>query len=55
MGRHATLSIKRLNPSNGHIIWEHCQDQCPCDVRFDRNSIRLIFKKEVQVLRFFSL
>jgi len=55
MGRHATLSIKRLNPSNGHIIWEHCQDQCPFDVRFDRNSIRLIFKKEVQVLRFFSL
>jgi outer membrane protein assembly factor BamB len=55
MGRHATLSIKRLNPSNGHIMWEHCQDQCPCDVRFDKTSIRLIFKKEVQVLRFFSL
>jgi hypothetical protein len=55
MGRHSTLSIKRLNPSNGHVIWEHCQDRCPCDVRFDKNSIRLVFKKEVQVLRFFSL
>jgi hypothetical protein len=55
MGRHSTLSIKRLNPSNGHIVWEHCQDRCPCDVRFDKNSIRLVFKKEVQVLSFFSL
>jgi hypothetical protein len=54
MGRHATISIKRLNPSNGHIMWEHCQDQCPRDVRFDKNSIRLVFKKDVQVLRFFS-
>jgi hypothetical protein len=55
MGRPATLSIKRINPSNGHLMWEHCQDRAPYDVRFDKNSIRLVFKKEVQVLRFFSL
>jgi len=55
MGRHATLSIKRLNPGNGHLMWEHCQDRYPYDVRFDKNSIRLVFKTEVQVLKFFSL
>ena len=55
MGRHATLSIKRLNPANGRVMWEHCQDRAPCNVRFDQNSIRLIFQHEAQVLRFFSL
>ena len=55
MGWHATLSIKRINPGNGHLMWEHCQDRAPCDVQFDKTSIRLVFKKEVQVLRFFSL
>jgi hypothetical protein len=55
MGRRSTLTIKRLNPNNGHLMWEHCQDRCPSDVRFHQNSIRLVFKKEFQVLRFFSL
>jgi hypothetical protein len=54
MARQDTLCIKRLNPSNGHLIWEFCEDKAPCDVRFDKNSIRLITKKDVQVLRFFS-
>lgn len=55
MGRRAALTIKRINPANGHLIWEHCQNRAPYDVRFDKTSIRLIFKREVQVLRFFSL
>jgi hypothetical protein len=55
LGRQANLSIKRINPSNGHLMWEYCQDRAPYDVRFDRNSIRLVFKKEIQVLKFFSL
>ena len=54
MGRHATMSIKRLNPDNGHLMWEHCQDRFPYDVQFDNPSIRLVFKNEVQVLKFFS-
>jgi hypothetical protein len=32
-------------------MWEHFQQRAPLDVRFDRNTIRLVFKKEVQVLR----
>ena len=54
MGRHATMSIRRLNPGNGHLMWEHCQDRYPYDVQFDQTSIRLVFKIEVQVLKFFS-
>jgi outer membrane protein assembly factor BamB len=55
LGRHDTLSIKRLNPGNGHVVWEYCEDRAPYEVRFDNNTIRLVFKKQVQVLRFFSL
>lgn len=45
------LRIKRLNPSNGHEMWEHFQQRAPLDVQFDKNTIRLVFKKEVQILR----
>ncbi len=55
MGRESTLSIKRINPKNGKVMWEHCQKRSPLDVEFDHNFIRLVFKKEVQVLRFRTL
>jgi outer membrane protein assembly factor BamB len=55
MGRESALSIKRLNPKNGRVMWEHVQQRAPVDVQFDRNSIRLVFKKEVQVLTFLAL
>jgi len=45
------LRIRRINPKNGHEIWEYFQQRAPVDVAFDRNTIRLIFKKEVQVLK----
>jgi len=48
------LRIARIAPKDGRILWEHIQDRCPVDVRFDQNSIELIFKREVQVLRFLS-
>jgi len=54
-GRESFLSIKRINPKNGHVMWEHCQKRVPLDVQFDQNTIRLVFRKEVQVLRFFAL
>jgi hypothetical protein len=46
------VRIRRINPSNGHEQWEHYQPRAPLDVAFDKNTIRLVFKKEVQVLRF---
>jgi len=49
------LRIKRINPKTGKDIWEHNQERAPLDVRFDKNRIHLVFKKEVQVLKFLSL
>jgi len=49
------LRIKRINPKNGRQMWEHFEQRAPVDAQFDKNSIRLIFKREVQVLRFLAL
>jgi outer membrane protein assembly factor BamB len=49
------VMIRRLNPSNGNVMWEHFQKRAPLDVHFDGNTIELVFKKEVQVLKFLSL
>jgi hypothetical protein len=49
------LKIKLLNPKNGHEVWEHWQQRAPLDVEFDKNTIRLVFRKEVQVLKFLAL
>ena len=49
------LRIKRINPRTGSVLWEHFQQRAPLDVQFDKNTIRLVFRKEVQVLRFLSL
>jgi len=49
------LRIKRINPKNGKEMWEHYQQRAPLDVQFDRNKIRMVFRKEVQVLKFLAL
>ena len=49
------LRLRRLDPKNGKVLWEHFQQRAPLDVQFDRNSIQLVFKKEVQVLRYLAL
>lgn len=46
------LRIRRINSNNGRQVWEHFQDRAPLDIAFDKNTIRLVFKKEVQVLKF---
>jgi hypothetical protein len=46
------MRIRRLNPKNGREIWDHYQDRAPLDIAFSKNAIRLVFKKEVQVLKF---
>lgn len=50
----AYLRITRLRPSDGQIMWAHEQDRCPFYVRFDQNRIELVFKREVEVLKFLS-
>lgn len=49
------VRIRRINPHNGSVVWEHYQSQCPLDVHFDNNCIHLLFRKELQVLKFVSL
>ncbi|HYV28693.1 MAG TPA: PQQ-binding-like beta-propeller repeat protein, partial [Candidatus Eisenbacteria bacterium] len=49
------VRIKRINPRNGHVMWEHFQQRAPVDIQFDKNTIRMVFKKEVQILKFLSL
>ena len=55
LGRESFLCIKRINPKNGHVMWEYPDKRVPLDVQFDQNTIRLVFKREVQVLRFLAL
>ena len=49
------LRITRIDPKTGRTLWDHEQDRCPVAVQFDQNQILLIFKREVQVLKFLSL
>jgi hypothetical protein len=51
----AFLRIARVDPKNGRLLWEYYdRDRCPIDVRFDENSIELVFKRELQVLRYLT-
>jgi outer membrane protein assembly factor BamB len=50
------LRIARINPKNGRIMFEYYnRGRCPFFASFSDNSIQLIFKGEVQVLRFLTL
>jgi hypothetical protein len=51
----AYLKIIRINPSNGHVMWEHDEGRAPVDLQFDGNMISIVLKKEVEVLKFFSM
>lgn len=51
----AHVRIKRLAASDGRVLWEHYQRRAPLDVQFDKNTIQLLFKKELQFLKFLSL
>ena len=54
--RPAYLRILRIDPHNGRIMWEYHDPigRAPIDARFHENSIELIFKREVQVLRYLT-
>ena len=48
------MKIKGINLKNGRVMWQHFQQRCPLDVQFEKKSIQLVFKKEVQVLKYRS-
>lgn len=49
------LRIRRIDPKTGKELWEYFQQRAPLDVAFDKNNIRIVFRKEVQVLKFTKL
>jgi hypothetical protein len=48
------MRLRRINPKNGQVMWEHYQDRAPLDIHFDKNLIYAVFRKEVQVLTYMS-
>lgn len=46
--------ILRVNPKNGHTMFDYYQDRAPFYVHFDQNTIEVVFKKEVQILKYLS-
>lgn len=50
----SVMDIRRLNPKNGHTDWDYVQQRAPLHIRFKGNTIELVFRKEVQVLKFLS-
>jgi hypothetical protein len=51
----SAMDIRRLNPKNGKVMWDHSQQRAPLYVHFKGNTIELVFRKEVQVLKFLTL
>ena len=49
------LKLRRINPSNGEVLWDHEEDGAPLDVHFNNNIIQVVFKNRVEVLKFLSL
>jgi hypothetical protein len=51
----SVMDIRRLNPKNGKQLWDYADSRSPLSVRFKGNVIELVFRKEVQVLKFLTL
>ncbi|HEX3100147.1 MAG TPA: PQQ-binding-like beta-propeller repeat protein, partial [Pyrinomonadaceae bacterium] len=46
--------IIRLSPADGRILWQRDEPRAPMNIQCDGSSIRIIFKKEVEVLHYFT-
>jgi outer membrane protein assembly factor BamB len=49
------MKIFRLDPKNGHTLWEYDDAHAPLDVWFDKNVIGVVFHTRVEVLKYFAL
>jgi hypothetical protein len=52
----AFFRVARINPRNGHFMFDYYdpKNRAPFYVHFQDNTIELVFKYEVQVLKFLS-
>ena len=48
------MRIARVSQKDGEVLWSFLQARAPVNVQFDQNRIEIVFKKEVQVLRYLS-
>ena len=48
------VRIRRIDPKTGKVLWEHFEQRCPLHLEFDKNIIRMVFKKEVKVMKYFT-
>lgn len=48
------IRLRRIDMATGKIKWGHVQERFPLDVRIEKNTFQLLFKKEVQLLKFMS-
>jgi len=51
----AMTAITRIDPKSGRVLWEHDEPRATVDVKFNGNIIQLVMKKEVEVLKYFTL
>jgi hypothetical protein len=49
------LTIIRLDAGNGRVLWRYGEKRCPIDVQFNRNTIQILYQKEMQHLKFLAL
>jgi hypothetical protein len=49
------MDLRRLDPKSGKIAWDYSEQRAPLSVRFKGNIIELVFRKEVEVLKFLTL
>jgi outer membrane protein assembly factor BamB len=48
------VRIRRINPKDGQVLWDHFQQRGALDVKVHENTFQIVFKKEVQVLKFLA-
>jgi hypothetical protein len=48
------MDLRRLDPKSGKIDWDYAEQRAPLSVRFKGNIIELVFRKEVEVLKFLT-
>ncbi len=55
LGAPEHVRISRLHPRDGRLLWEYYEKKFPVDIEFQNNTILLLFRNELRVLRFLTL
>jgi hypothetical protein len=50
----SAMDIRRLDQKTGKVVWDYPERRAPLSVRFSGNIIELVFRKEVEVLKFLT-